>query len=160
VAKKFKFNLQSVLNLKEFREELLKQDLCKLIEKLNEENDKYEVLMTELITAKDKLNHELSEDIKTVKVIECNDYIEYLNYLISNQVKIIKTIEQTIKEKRDEILKNEVEKKVIEKLKDKKLSSFTKETNIKTQKNIDDLTIQRFFFERGEKKIDGSIYSN
>lgn len=160
MAKKFKFNLQSVLNLKEFREELLKQDLCKLIEKLNEENDKYEVLMTELITAKDKLNHELSEDIKTVKVIECNDYIEYLNYLISNQVKIIKTIEQTIKEKRDEILKNEVEKKVIEKLKDKKLSSFTKETNIKTQKNIDDLTIQRFFFERGEKKIDGSIYSN
>jgi len=159
MAKKFKFNLQSVLNFKEFKEELLKQDLAKLIKNLNEEIYKYNELKNEIIKTKDKLNQKLLKDIKSSMVIENNRYLEYLNNLIHEQIKIIKAIEQTIDVKRNEILKNEVEKRVIEKLKDKQLTVFEREISTKNQKNIDDITIQRFFIEIGEGKINGSIYS-
>ncbi|MDD5659370.1 MAG: flagellar export protein FliJ [Actinomycetota bacterium] len=148
MVKKFKFNLQSVLNLKEFKEELLKQDLCKLLGKLNKENKIFNVLMEELTKTKNKLDKELSGNIEGVKVIECNSYMEYLNSLITDQNKIIEAIKVVIEQKRAEILKNEIEKKVIEKLKGKQFSNYVKDINTKTQKNMDDMTIQRICFER------------
>jgi flagellar FliJ protein len=160
VAKKFKFKLQSVLNLKEFKEELLKQDLCKLMEKLNEEIEKRNMLMQECTNTKDKLNGELTGSINKEKVIEYNDYLEYLNKLILDQSKIIKLVKQAVNQKRDELLKNDIEKKVIEKLKDKQLTSYTKDINTKTQKGIDDMTIQRFCFNKEEADLNGSAYSN
>lgn len=148
MVKKFKFNLQSVLNLKEFKEELLKQDLCKLLGKLNKENKIFNVLMEELTKTKNKLDKELSGNIEGVKVIECNSYMEYLNSLITDQNKIIEAIKVVIEQKRAEILKNEIEKKVIEKLKGKQFSNYVKDINTRTQKNMDDMTIQRICFER------------
>ena len=160
MAKKFKFSLQSVLNLKEFREELLKQDLGRLIEKLNEENSKLDFLQGDIVLTKSKLGKELSGDIKTAKVIECNQYLRYLHYLVLNQEKIIESIERAILEKRQQILKNKVEKKVVEKMKDKQLHQYTKEINLKSQKNIDDLTMQRFFFEKEKEAIRSEVYAN
>lgn len=121
-----------------------------MTETLNEEIEKYNALIDEFIGTKKKLNKELSQDINTAEVIECNKYLEYLNNLIINQLKVIQVIEQAIEEKREELLKNEIEKKVIEKLKDKQQTNYNKEINTKIQKNIDDMTIQRFCFEREE----------
>jgi flagellar protein FliJ len=149
MPKKFKFELQSVLDLKTFKEDLLRQDLAKLLRELNGQKEKIAALEIEYAASKGKLNEIL---LSSPDINKLSFYREYLNLIgkkIGDEKRILKVMQEVISEKRKELERALKEKKVMDKLKDRKLHEYTKEINSWEQKYIDEICSQRFISKRG-----------
>jgi len=158
MAKKFTFRMQGVLNIKQFKQQLLKQDLAKLLENLYSEKGKLNMLMVNLRKANQKLRQHLVKDIGSINITFFNQYIEYLGKGIDEQKRKIAAMEEVIREKRNQIREAEKEKKVLEKLKDRQFNDYCKKIKVKLQKNSDETSIQRF--KNGGEVWDGTFTAN
>ncbi len=142
--RRFKFTLQSVLNIKEKKLEDERLKLGGIISMLEAQKD----IFLELNEKKDKLKCELNTVLEN-SILDIQYVVGYKNYLerieqdIKTQFEIIKKTQTELEEQ--QIVVNEAYKevKILEKLKEKQYKNFLFEYEQNQIKELDDITISR-----------------
>ena len=135
---KFNFRLQAVLNVKTQQENNLKNELGKAIQKLETEKQKLVVLENAL----NDLDTEFNEKTKKAtvkKLIEYNDYRSLLTAKIKLQKERVNCEAQNVDKVREELVKAVKERKILDKLKEKKKEEYLLEQKQLEQKTNDEI---------------------
>ena len=148
--KKFKFKLETVLNVKEKKEEQLKHELLKLQAlRIQEEQLLAEAKEKRAYISMEKSNeNKKGTDIQSL--IHFEQYLGVLLRKIDDTKKNIKVLEKKADIKREEVVEASREKKVFEKLKEKQFGEFLKVVNENEQKVLDEMAVSKF--NRKEQK--------
>ena len=149
MAKKFDFKLQGVLDLIKMKEDLLGQDLAKLLRELLAENNKLEIFNSDYNGTRVRLEEELTENLDLKKISFFNDYLRFLVGEIKNKKKMVSLMEEVIAIKRKELEKVMKDKNVMDKLKGRKLTEYNSDVLRQEQKVIDEIGTQRFIYKKG-----------
>ncbi|MBI2252365.1 MAG: flagellar export protein FliJ [Armatimonadetes bacterium] len=144
--KKFKFKLQSILELKQKKEDEEKERLGKLFSKLNQAKIELENLKNKEIQAKTELkSKQISGGMDVEELKRYHYHINKLNNAVINQKIKIKEINIEIDKQREILLICAKEKKTYEKLKEKYHQKFIEELDEEERKFIDELATMRYF---------------
>jgi flagellar FliJ protein len=141
---KFAFRLESVLNLKTQMEDNAKNNLARATKEL--ENQK--VCLEELKNVNDvsmsSLTEEVDEGIPVYRVQFYNNYLSLMKDKIANQKENVNIAERNVDTNREYLIKAMQERKVLEKLKEKKYKEYAKEQIKEEQLGIDELNSFNF----------------
>lgn len=142
--KKFQFKLETVLNVKERREEQLKHELMKLQAlKIQEEQLLAEVKEKRAHISKQKSDeNKKGTDIQSL--IHFEQYLGVLLKKIDDTKKSIKVLGEKADIKREEVVEASREKKVFEKLKEKQYAEFQRVVIQNEQKMLDEMAVAKF----------------
>lgn len=148
--KKFKFRFETVLKVKEKKEEQLKREFMQLIAlKIRQENLLKEIEKEKQKMAKEKFNEKQSgTDIQTLIYYE--EYCNLLRKEISLTEKKIKELQEKADIKREELIEASKQKKIFEKLKQSDFNEFKALLLKNEQQILDEIAINKF--NRGEQK--------
>ena len=143
---KFKFNLARIPSLKIRKEDLLKQEMQRLLFKRKQHED---------VKAhySDKLLQEYQK-MKSLEKFKPEDYLTSENYLfgiknqIINQTLMISEYEIKVDKKRKEIFENRKEIKTLEKLKEKKHEEYQYEVMLDERKLMDEIANRKLIKAR------------
>lgn len=146
---KFVFNLEPLYGYRQRLEELSQKEFGEASHRLNEEEQRLKQLKG--------LYHSSGQSIDTLKeggaeIHELNMYYLYIEGLkrhITEQERIINEVKRQLEVKRGELLSAARDKKVIEIMKERSLSSYNEKLNKEEQKTSDDLV--NSMYNRGEK---------
>ncbi|MCX7821606.1 MAG: flagellar export protein FliJ [Brevinematales bacterium] len=135
--KKFQFNLQKLLEIREKKEELQKVKLAKASGEYQVEVNKVENIKNNVKNYKNSILKGESFSIENLRM---------LDYISTNAEKAIKNLEPVIEEKRKKMereieIYNQLrkEKKIVELIKEKKYKQYLEETGKEEQKIIDEI---------------------
>ncbi len=140
----FNFRLQKVLDVRKYKEEVKKQELAALLLEYQKEQE----FLNYLKFNQDKYQKELRE--KQVGALDVFELIFYYTYLfklhqdIEQQINTLCKLQEQIDLKREEVIQAQKERKIVEKLKDKKWIDFKKELDLSEQKFLDEIGINKF----------------
>lgn len=135
----FKYQFETILNLKMRMEDMKKGELKLALDRLEKEKEKlielnkdkeiqYEVVKEK---QKDKFT---AEDLKLF-----NNYIDALNKKINYQETMVAKEEKKVNKVREELIKASKEKRMFEKLKEKKLEEYMQEYYAGEQQVVDNI---------------------
>jgi len=152
---KFKFSLEKVLRHRHLQESIAQRDFLEAQNALNDEIAK----LNNMIQIKEDSVRERNELVHNTQtwgltVQQINQFLSGQDLRIKLQNQRLSEYEKVVEAKR-EILKNaSIEVKIIEKLKEKKLTEFKLEFGRKEQNELDELSALRF--SRNENPLKGS----
>jgi flagellar FliJ protein len=149
MVKRFDFKLQGVLDLISMKEDLLGQDLAKLLRELMAEKNKLEIFKTDYNDTRLRLEEELTENLDLKKISFFNDYLRFIDKEIKDKKKIVILMEEVVAIKRKELEKVMKDKNVMDKLKGRKLTEYNSDVLRQEQKAIDEIGTQRFIYKKG-----------
>lgn len=148
--KKFKFRFETVLRVKEKKEEQLKREFMQLIAlKIRQENLLKEIEKEKQKITKEKFNEKQSgTDIQTLIYYE--EYSNFLRKEIDLTEKKIKELQEKADIKREELIEASKQRKIFERLKQSDFNEF-KAMILRNEQNVlDEIAINKF--NRGEQK--------
>jgi len=135
---KFIFKLEAVLNVKRQQEENIKNELGKAIQRLEAEKQK----LARLERNKEEIIDEFNNKAKKTtvhKLIEFNSYLSLLKSKISRQKERVNKAALDVDKIREELVKAVQERKILEKLKEKKYDEYLIEQKKLEQKTNDEI---------------------
>ena len=146
--KKFKFRLQTVLELKSkiLDEKLV--ELSKILSQIKAEED----VLSELKEKQNSLNLEVlslvsnSSNINVEQVVNLKNYLPKIEDKIKSQRQLINDMKNVLELKQDEVNAAYRDKEILEKLKDKQKKSYYQEFEKVQSNELDDITICRYSF--------------
>lgn len=146
--KKFKFRLQTVLELKSkiLDEKLI--ELSKILSQIKAEED----ILNDLNEKQNSLNTEVlslisnSSNINVEQVVNLKNYLPKLEDKIKSQQQLINDMKNVLELKQDEVNAAYRDKEILEKLKDKQKNAYYKEFETTQNNELDDITICRYSF--------------
>jgi len=136
--KKFEFNLQPILGIKEQKEKIEKDKLAKLVYDLNLEKEKLNKLINEANKNLNQNYKELINGTKISKLIQYDTYLKALFKSIENQKYVINILQNSIEVSKKNLVEISKEKKALENLKEKKLEEFKYMQNIEYNNFVDE----------------------
>lgn len=142
--KKFQFKFQTVLNVKEQKEEALKRELMKL-QALKIEQEQLLARIDEEKTSMSRqkgAEKERGTNIEQLRNFE--QYISVLRHQMKLTIKKIMELEGRVANKRTEVVEASKEKKTFERLKDRHFTGFKKMVLDNEQKQLDEMAISKF----------------
>lgn len=123
---KFTFRLQPVLNIRNQQEENLKNEMGKAIQKLEEEKQKLHSLEDKESQIVDEFNKKTKKT--TVKsLLQFNDYIGFLKSDIMTQKENVNKAAVNVDKVRGDLIKAVKNRKIMDKLKEKKKEEYVQE---------------------------------
>ncbi len=149
MVKRFDFKLQGVLDLIRMKEDLLGQDLAKLLRELLTEKNKLEIFKNDYNDTRLRLEEELTENLDLKKISFFNDYLRFIDKEIKDKKKLVMLMEEVVAIKRKELEKVMKDKNVMDKLKGRKLTEYNSDVLRQEQKVIDEIGTQRFIYKKG-----------
>ena len=141
---KFVFRLQSILNIKKQIEDGLKNDLGKAVVECEKQKDIYNKIEQE------KQDHVYSIKAKSQEGISVGDlqkysrYIEFLNNKAKQQMVNVKNAQDNVDRYREKRIKASQEKKIIDKLREKKYEEYIKEQYKKDQQVSEEISNYKY----------------
>lgn len=144
--KKFKFRLQTVLELKTRALDEKSLEIAQITSQMNKEiEEKQNIELTHRNIISDLESEYVSNKQMDINLIRIkNDYLETLQTKAKNQEAKIKIIEKHLAEKRKELEAILKEKKVLEKLKEKQEEAHYKEIEYQQQQEMEDISSGRY----------------
>ncbi|MCX7710687.1 MAG: flagellar export protein FliJ [Clostridia bacterium] len=136
---KFVFKFQPLLDLKTQMEDSLKNELGKAIQKLEQEKEVLRTMETEREECIRQFNEKSSQGIVVERLKEYNLYISHLKERMEKQKENIKAAQKNVDKVREQLIKVVQERKMLDKLKEKKLEEYKKEQLVQEQKVIDEV---------------------
>lgn len=153
--KQFQFRLQKVMETTQIKEEIKKRELAKAMQKLRDNEAQLETLLGSL---KEHISHiESCHKRSTLKVSELSHlsgYMEKLGQEILAQTKKIARLTEEARVYREKLLEITKDKKVLERLKDKKYEEFKKKLRSMEQKFMDEVSTRSYV--NGNNKAKGN----
>lgn len=135
---KFIFRLEAVLNVKRQQEENIKNELGKAIQRLETEKQK----LAGFERSKEEIISEFNRKTKKTtvhKLIEFNSYLSLLKTNIIHQKERVNKAALDVDKIREELVKAVQERKILEKLKEKKHDEYLIEQKKLEQKTNDEI---------------------
>ena len=144
--KKYKFRLQTVLEIKEKNLEQKLLELAQILERLNTEVEIEKQLIIEQNTLQSQIisSNSIDSPQSLFEIQNARDYWSNLGIRIAEQKERIKNIQTFLKAKQEEVNEAVKEKKVLENLKAKEQEKFNKEFLEYERKELDEIAISRF----------------
>jgi flagellar protein FliJ len=133
---KFNFKLQTLLNVKSQQEDNIKNELGKSIQKLENEKTELRRLEMEMEANISEFNKK-SRKTTVEKLIHFNGYISFLNTKIKHQKENVNYASQNVDKVREELIKIDKEREILDRLKEKKYEIFLKEL-LKEEQRLND----------------------
>ena len=149
----FKFQFQSILDLKIRLEDLKKAKLGEATEILNSEMEKLDVLVTEKKNQFKLMKEKRDIGFTPKELISYNNYMERLKKSISIQEKVVEKARENVEKARIELVNAAKERKMFETLKEKKMEEYWEEYYRKEQITLDEIASYKYGV--GSEKIDG-----
>jgi flagellar FliJ protein len=146
MMKKFSFKLQKLLDFRETKEKEVKNELSKVLMKQNIERNKQQELQQGIDKEKIVLKARMVEGKAAVnEVMMFEKYIDMSLKAIDVAGRKIQEIEPEFQEVRSRLIEATREKKIVEKLKEKRHDEYLYEFNREIAKENDDMN-QKIFF--------------
>ncbi len=146
--RRFQFKLQTLLDLRMAREKEIQNELSRLINIQNLERIKQEDYRSRIASEHEKFNQKIKDGEYSYSVaLMFERFVDFANRVIVNAQKKIESMEPEIQSVREKLLEASRERKVIEKLKEKRWEEYLYELNRETQKENDDIN-QKIYSQR------------
>ena len=148
--KKFKYQFETVLNVKEKKEEQLKRELMHLQALKLKQEQILQQIKEERTKANSQKNRENEAGLNISTLIYYEQYVNSLRLEIENTNEKIKELMEQAENKRKEVVEASKVKKILEKLKSKDLNEFNRIIIAHEQKELDEAAVNKF--NRKEQK--------
>lgn len=135
----FKYQFETILNLKTRMEEMKKSELKLALARLEKEKSKLENLKKDKEKEYEILKEKQKEKFTAEDLRLFNNYISALNNKINIQITVVAKEENKANKVREELVKVSKEKKMFEKLKEKKLEEYMHEYYAQEQQVTDNI---------------------
>ncbi len=136
---KFVFKLQAVLNLKKQIESNMKNELGKAVQEL----ERQKIILLDIETERDEyigeINSKSSSGISVGLLKEYSSYISLLKDRIELQKNNVRRAQKSVDKCREQLVTAVQERKMMEKLREKKYEEYIKEQQKMEQKVIDEI---------------------
>lgn len=145
MAKKFKFRLQSVLEYREFLENMRKMELAEKQQQYQKEKDRGDFLRKRRIEYHEAMRKEIGKEELQIPMLS-----SYQNYLVVIETQIIVQDDKTakslveVKKKQEILMEARRQKEVIVRLKEKAFEEYKYELAQDEQKVLDEVANVRF----------------
>ncbi len=136
---KFKYRMQSILEVKKKLEEQAKNEFAAARAALNEEEDKLEQLKKRKEAYEDEGRALREDTLNIMDIIENKEALLRMDEFIADQQLNVKRAEERIEEARLALQTAMQESKTQEKLREKAFEQFMKDENARESKEIDEL---------------------
>jgi flagellar protein FliJ len=153
--KPFQFRLQKVMETTQTKEDVKKRELAKAMGILMDNEALMDNMLREL---EEHLNHYTSCRQRSILMVSdlrtMSNYTEKMRQEIELQTKKIAQLNETVRQHREKLLEITKDKKVLEKLKDKKYEEFKKKLRSLEQKFMDE--VSTCAYANGNHKANGN----
>ncbi len=140
---RFIFRLQSVLRLREIKEDEKKREFGTAMQKLHHEENKLEHLDSSLQSHENNMGEQGKGTVTTAQLTNNFNYARSLDGKIDNQKKKVIEEETVVEGKREELVQSTKQKKILERLKERKREYHEKAVVKEEQDLIDDIASVR-----------------
>lgn len=140
----FKFNLQSVLSLKEKMEDSKKRDFGLAIQEEEKIKGEKAKLEAEKLEALNSAREQSKNKVNVVYIKAFNHYNQYMDQAIKTKNQELELAHQKVEEKRAELLEAMKERKILDNLKELHLETYLEEEKHAEQRLTDDIVTYRF----------------
>lgn len=145
---KFRYRMQSVLDVKLKLEEQAKNEFAQAQLRLNEEEDKLQALFDRKASYEEEAVAMRQASLHVLDILANQEAIIRMDEYIAAQYEVIERQKEVVEEKRRSLTLVMQERKGQEKLKEKAFQEFVKEQNALESKEIDELVSYTY----GQKK--------
>ena len=137
---RFRYRMQSILNIKEKLEEQAKMDFAAARMHLDEEEEKLQVLFDRKESYENKGRELRKSSLKVPDILENRDAIAVMDEFIFLQKRQVKLAEDELEAARLKLQLARQETRTQERLREKAFEVFIHEENVKEAKEVDELT--------------------
>ncbi len=148
---KFGFRLESVRNLKVQLEDNAKNNLALASRELKKQKEFLTGLRTTREDSISELNSKVDEGVSISQIRAYNNYLTFLKQKITEQKENVNTAQKQVDVRRESLVKAVQERKILDKLREKKYGEFLKEQGKAEQLLIDELNSFKFKDGSGEE---------
>lgn len=152
---RFKFKLQALLNIKAQMEDSLKNELGKALHKLEHEKGVLKEIEDDREKCIDRFNDKSSQGISIGRLKEYTVFISHLRDKMVRQKDNINYAQKNVDNYREQLVKIVQERKILEKLKEKKYQEYLKEQLKEEQKFADEIVSYNFIKNIAEENNGG-----
>ena len=140
---KFVFELQGVLEIKQKLEGQAKVNFGVARARLNAEEEKRDAIAAKIDEYRERLSSVMIGKINLIEVSRCEDAIDIFEDRLAQQQVAVKRAEKQVELMRSRLNTVMMERKTIEKLREKRFEEYMKEYNAEERKQVDELTSYR-----------------
>lgn len=151
--KKFQFRLQSLLKYKRHLEQVAKQAMAKAVADVLACEQHIAGLQNDRITATDKLDALVEKGMGAGQFNRYRQFITAVDHMIMLESTRKTELEKILDDKRDALKQRTIEKKALERLREKQSREYTHEMLREEQKNLDEISSLRTAREVNNERI-------
>lgn len=141
---KFLYRMQNILDIKYKLEETAKQEYADARKRLNEAEDILRELCGRKNGYNDEYNMAIRGELDFFKIEECANAIDVMDEMIERQNEVVRQHSKELEQARLRLSEVMQERKMHEKLKEKKFEEFIAELNSQESKETDELVSYKF----------------
>lgn len=146
--KKFIFPLQKLLDIRQAREEEVRNELMKILGEQNREKIIQDELLNKIKLYEKQQSEEIKKGLYTPdKIMSLMRFTDVSRRAIDESVKRAEAMEPEIQAVRERLIEASRERKIVEKLKERKRAEYDYEVNREIAKENDDMN-QKIFIKR------------
>ncbi len=140
----YTFNMQTVLDHRQFIEDQLKKDLAEIRQQVMAAQQQMKLLKRKEMDTRTALKQEQAEGVSSDQVVAYHAYLKRLSDRIARQVTVISEIRERESKKQDALLEAMKKRQILEKLKDQSLDRYNQMMLKKEMNFIDEVAINRY----------------
>jgi len=137
--RKFQFSMQKILDIKQKSREQEELSYAQLVQMIIDEEKQLAKMESERLSLQEELSASQINGISIVAIVNKQQYIEHLDYVIEKQLKKIKLLKEKLELKRQRLIEAKIEEKKYSKLREKKLSEHLIRDNQLEQIELDEI---------------------
>ncbi|TYP59929.1 flagellar export protein FliJ [Thermosediminibacter litoriperuensis] len=147
--KRFKFNLNTPLRVKQKIEQMRKQQLMEVILTLEREKNELKILEENKAAIKVNLEQKMRDSLKAAELAFFEACINTLDLKVKNQKYRVAGALERYNKAVDVFISSRQERQILERLRDKRFGAYLVEFNREEQKALDDIASLAFFRRGG-----------
>ena len=151
--KKFQFRLQSLLKYKRHLEQVAKQAMAQAVADLLACEQHLAGLQNDRITAMDQLDAQVEKGMDAGQFNQYRQFITAVDQIIMLERTRKTELEKILDNKRDALKQRTIEKKALERLREKQAREYTHEMLREEQKSLDEISSLRTAREVNNERI-------
>lgn len=137
--RRFAFRLQPLLNFKNYKERLARQEMAKAQLDVKDCERMIESLKQSLIQSEEQMDRLSLEGMSAVRFQQFRNYLRGVTDTIAMETHRKAELEKVVEDKRVILKRKTVEKKTMEKLREKQAQAYSQEVLMSEQKDLDEI---------------------
>ena len=151
--KKFQFRLQSLLKYKRHLEQVAKQEMAKAVADVLTCEQRITELQKDKISATDQLESQVEKGMEAGRFNRYTEFITALDQTIILERNKKIELEKILSDKRDALKQRTIDKKSLERLREKQAREYTHEMIREEQKGLDEIASLKTAGEMNNERI-------